>query len=341
MNTKVLWFALFVLAAGISCWATSSSLILLIPSLFSSNPIVRLIMVWLLVIMIYVLASMSMKWVVDSITNDGTLNHPKAMLWGGMATLAVTWIIVSLPTNAHTFFYNLKIGDVITEDLSTTRSYCQQLADRSVVDSAYNTLRTEVLHEWELFENEVKGGHTGSGFGRYAEKHIAKITTMLGEEYPIPTPQNTNKATDLEITNFVNNYKQRYLFPQLEKVKSDKYKVDLKCAKEAQDDVERIVTMEDSIHQLIYANEISNESSEPVITQADGVLKLSYSHIKKSAKYVDFNGDDKKLYTKDNIETRTSRFLNPYSVMWDFFSGKIPITFSLWLLVSIVIDLAG
>lgn len=33
--------------------------------------------------------------------------------------------------------------------------------------------------------------------------------------------------------------------------------------------------------------------------------------------------------------------MNPYSVLYDFITGKIPITFIFWLILSLVIDLAG
>lgn len=128
------------------------------PSLFSSNVVVRTIMVWLMVFLIYVLASFAMKWVIDSLNNDGYMSHPKAKLWGGLATLFVAWLILSFPTNAHTFFYKLKIGDVLIEDLSTTQKYSQQLVDRTVVDPVYNVLEKKVLAEWKKFEDEVKSG---------------------------------------------------------------------------------------------------------------------------------------------------------------------------------------
>ena len=124
------------------------------------------------------------------------LEHPKVQLYGGIALLIFTWVIISLPTNAHTFFYKLKIGDVVTEDLKMTKDYSQQIASRSVVDSAYYDIEKKVMNEWIQFENEVKSGVTGSGFGKYAANHIAQIDTILGSGYMIPTPQNTNKAND-------------------------------------------------------------------------------------------------------------------------------------------------
>ena len=75
MKQKILWCLGFVVAAAISCWATSSSFLLMMPSLFSSNVVVRTIMVWLMVLLIYVLASFAMKWVIDSLNNDGYMSH--------------------------------------------------------------------------------------------------------------------------------------------------------------------------------------------------------------------------------------------------------------------------
>ena len=53
------------------------------------------------------------------------------------------------------------------------------------------------------------------------------------------------------------------------------------------------------------------------------------------------NDDDKEQYTANPLETKTTRFLNPYSVAYDYFSGNIPFTFTFWLLLSILIDVAG
>ena len=341
-NKKLFWFLGFLVVAAISCWATSSSFLLMMPSMLSSNPVIRTFLVYALVAVFFVLASYAVKLIIDALNNDGTLSHPKVQLWGGLALLVFTWIIISLPTNAHTFFYKLKIGDVVTEDLKTTKVYSQQLADRIVVDSTYYTKEHEVLKEWEEFEGEVKAGSTGSGFGQYAARHAAKINTMLGSDYMIPTPQNTNKAKDAQNTQLLNYWKQHYLVPNLARLKSDKYQVSQKAADEADKDVKNIVAMEDSVHQLILTNQISEDAAEPVITQSAGVLKVAYTNIKTNSKFVKFNNkDEEKIYTAANIDTRTTRFLNPYSVTYDYFTGKIPFSFTFWLLLSVLIDVSG
>lgn len=339
MNSKkLLWFVGFVVAAVISCWATSSSLILMMPSLFGSNIVVRYIMVWLLVLLFYVLASLALSWVIDALDNDGTLDHPKRMFWGGLATLAVTWIIVSLPTNAHTFFYNKNIGETIIQDLSTTSKYSKQLADRTVVDSAYWTLEKDLKADWEKFIKEVSGGKYGSGVGKYAIAHISQINTKLPAERHMNVPAFTDQASKKEIVDSLNKWQKTQFESILIKLKDD-YRVSRDVAAEAQNDVDKIDIMRDTLNYYVSINKVADV--DDMVKQADGVLKNAYARIKDNAKYVKFNAGDEVSYTKESIETRTSRFLNPYAVMLDFFQGKMAWTFLFWIVLSIGIDLAG
>ncbi len=343
MNKKLLWWLGFLIVAAISCWATSSSFLLMMPSMLSSNPVVRTMMVYALVAVFFVLSSYAVKLIVDALSNNGSIEHPKVKLWGGIALLIFTWVIVSLPTNAHTFFYKLKIGDVVTEDLKTTKVYSQQIVNREIVDSAFYKKENAVMNEWKLFVDEVKTGiESGrTGFGRIAVTHITNINTIMGSKYSISIPPNTHQAHDSEITQMVNIWRNE-LNKKLEELKSDEYQVGQEAVVAAGKDIKNIVAMEDSVHQLILTNQISEDEAEPVITQSAGVLKVAYTNVKTNSKYVKFNnGEDKELFTAANIETKTTRFLNPYSVMWDFFSGKIPFSFTIWLFLSVLIDVAG
>jgi len=342
-NKKVLWFLGFLVVAAISCWATASSFHLMMPSM----PILA---VWGMTVVFFCFASFAVKWIVDSLNNDGSLTHPKVMLWGGLAILFFTWVIISLPTNAHTFFYKLKIGDVVTEDLKTTKVYSEQIANRTVVDSAYLEKYSKIMSSWEQFYNQAAFGRSynsvegASGIGKFANEYITKLNEELGkdgEKYKVDYPDLTNRASQSEIVKILNRVKTE-LSQKLDELKSDIYQVPLEASTEAKKDVNRIVAMEDSVHQLILTNQISEDSAEPIITQSAGVLKVAYANIKNSSKFVKFNNkDEEKLYTAANIETKTTRFLNPYSVTHDFFTGKIPFTFTFWLLLSILIDISG
>lgn len=48
-----------------------------------------------------------------------------------------------MPTNTHTFFYNQKIGDVVTQDIKITQGYLSQLESRQVTLPAYVNSRTK------------------------------------------------------------------------------------------------------------------------------------------------------------------------------------------------------
>lgn len=335
MNKKLIWIVGFMVVAAISCWATASSFHLMMPGM----PIVA---VWAMTIVFFILASYAVKMIFDALNNDGSLSHPKAMLWGGLALLIFTWIIISLPTNAHTFFYRLKIGDVATDDLKATKVYSQQLKDKSVTDSAYFKIEEEVLKEWSEFEREVNAGVSGAGLGKYAEGHISKINELLGAEYMMPAPAHLYKAGNVAYTQVINLWKSNYLTPNLAKLKRDKYQVSDEAVREASKDVARIMAMEDSIHHYILDTRIATSEAEPLIKETEGVLIVAYTNIKSNNQYVAFqNDDDKEQYTAEPLETKTTRFLNPYSVAYDYFSGKIPFTFTFWLLLSILIDVAG
>lgn len=332
MNKKVFWWIGFLVAAAISCWATSTSFHFLMPAW----PIWA---VWAFTILCFVFASVSVKLVWDALDNDGSLSHPKLQLWGGLLLLLLTWVIISLPTNAHTFFYYLQIGDVVTEDLKTTKTYSQQLANRTVVDSAYYAKESAAMEEWKLFVDEVKAGiETGrTGLGKMAVSHITEINKILTPKYQMTIPPNTHLAHDKELTQLVNILKDE-LARKLEELKSEEYQVKEEAVSAAKKDIVKIEAVEDSVHQAIQTNKIA----EDIVTQSSGVLKTAYSNIKNNEKYVKFNNQDEKvLYTAANLETKTTRFLSPYAVTWDFFTGKIPLSFTLWLIISMVIDIIG
>lgn len=340
MNKKVLWFVAFLVVAALSCWATASSFMLIIP--------LPWYVIWAMTIVFFVFASFAFKMIMDALHNDGSVENPKVKLWGGIALLIFTWVIISLPTNAHTFFYKLQIGNVITEDLKTTETYTEQLAyaekqNVSKVDSAkyFATVRY-CNNELKLFKDEATGtGPSGKRFiDRYSLQHIHNLNNELSNygKYAIVLPQTTRDDSDTK--NEVDNA-QLNLDRSLQELKKD-FMVSTQNAKQARKDLQKIQVMKTSIDTLVQVGRISSPSSEEIIKQAEGVLILAYSNIKTNEPYIYFNNEeDEKLYTATNLETRTSRFLHPYKVLGDFFTGKIPFIFIFWLILSILLDVIG
>ena len=119
---RLVCLILFVVFAGVSCWATTESLHLLLPSW----PIV---FCWAVTIGLFVLSSIGSKLLVDSFNMNIYLEHRRLRLLGGFVMLLAFWLVVSFPTNTHTFFYRSAVTDVALQDLATTKSYLQQLRD--------------------------------------------------------------------------------------------------------------------------------------------------------------------------------------------------------------------
>lgn len=338
MNKKLIWLLCFLVVACISCWATATSFHLMMPAMPE-------IFVWLMTIAFFLLSSLAMSWMVKSAKYSSDYDHPKAMFWGSLVLFIFTWMVISLPTNAHTFFYRLKIGDVLTDDLKTTKIYTQQLANREYLgcdSSEYMRVNKHVNDEWQSFVDEVKSGKTGTGFGEYAAGHISVINKLLGSEYgTIPIPQNTNKASDATNTILVNKWHNDYFVPTLQAYR-ESFLVSEESMKEAKKDERNIKLIEDSLHNLVQTQEISKATAEPLIKQAEGVLVVAYANINNNECFVRFNNEeDRDLYLAETLETKTTRFLNPYSVAWDFFTGKISFAFIVWIFLSILLDLSG
>lgn len=340
MNKKIGWFLMFLVVGALSCWATASSFLLIIP--------LPWYVIYAMTIVFFVFASYAYKMIMDAIHNDGSIENPKAKLWGGIFLLLMTWGIISMPTNAHTFFYKLQVGNVVTEDLKTTGFYSEQLAKRvniSKVDSAeYKKFRKECEVTMNDFTNEATGNGPTHQIGIH--KHSLKYINALNQKlkgygnYMIAYPSEV--LGNLQMVNREIDLTNKKLEEQYKKIEDERLKVSKTDSYQAQDDLNKIQIMQAHISKLIAVGQISHASSEPFIKQANGVLTLAYSNIKPNAEYVYFTTkDDEKLYTADNIETRLSRFLHPYKVFGDFFVGRIPFIFIFWIILSILLDVIG
>lgn len=284
MNKNFLWFVPFLVVAAVSCWATASSFMLIIP--------LPWYVIWAMTIVFFVFASFAFKMIMDALHNDGSVENPKVKLWGGIALLIFTWVIISLPTNAHTFFYKLQIGNVVTEDLKTTETYTEQLANAekqniSKVDSAkyFATLRY-CNNELKLFKDEATGtGPSGKRFiDRYSLQHIHNLNNELSNygKYAIVLPQTTRN--DLDTKTEVDNA-QLNLDRSLQELKKD-FMVSTRNANQARKDLQNIQVMKTVIDSLAQVGLISSPSSEEIIKQAEGILILAYSNIKTNEPYI-------------------------------------------------------
>lgn len=327
----------FLVLAGISCWATEHSFHLLIkwmPEIF----------VWGLTIAFFVVASYGTKMIVDALNNDIWMDHRRRKFWLGTILVLVFWLLMSMPTNTHTFFYNHNIGTVAQEDLETTSKYLSQIRDRQNIDSAYFDLHNKVSEKFKLVEaefNAISGqGSSGKrGNGEYVRRLIGEINPMLDQEISgmqikFNDSPSVWYSTDQRILSGYENQKNRCL----EQIKEQNYKVSKKSSIEADEHLKKMGIMNDTIKVMVEVGDIY----EDVITQADGVALSGYACIKNNQKFIKFdNTIDRRHYTAENLETRIKRLLSVIDVWLDFFAGKYPMSFFFYILLSILVDIAA
>ena len=97
-------FIAFLILAAISCWATEHSFHLLIK--WMPEPFV-----WGLTIAFFIVASYGTKMIVDALNKDLWMDHRRRTFWIGVVLAFIFWLLMSMPTNTHTFFYNHNIGN--------------------------------------------------------------------------------------------------------------------------------------------------------------------------------------------------------------------------------------
>jgi len=330
------WGALiaFIVLAAISCWATEHSFHLLIkwmPEAF----------VWGLTIAFFIVASYGTKLIVDALNKDIWLGHRKRDFWIGTVLVLVFWMLMSMPTNTHTFFYNHNIGNVTQQDITTTSGYLSQIKGRTNVDSAYFALHEQVNKLFKNVEGEFNAtsGTGRRGNGEYVRQQLGEINPLLEKEIPGTTIKFNDASGDWRSTNqsILSSYEAQKN-RALEQIKDKNYKVSTAEAAVAAENMRKLSLMNDTVKTMIEMGNIY----EDIITQAEGVILSGYTCVKNNNKFVNFqNKVDEELYTSENLETRTKRMLSVIDVWLDFFAGKYPISFFFYILLSILVDVAA
>ena len=323
----------FILLAGISCWATEQSLHLLLPTGWPE------ILVWGITIAFFCVASWGTKLIVDSLTSNDFIENRNSKLVGGIVLVVLFWIIMSMPTNTHTFFYNDKIGSVITKDIATTNAYLTQIIDKGTASTKVlddegirlqeqiEDLRAHIVRQFYGEEPPYKKGN-GPLIGDY----LKQINIVLRSN--IIQDPNYNSA-DPAILN-------RYQV-EINKALDDALKthtITAQSIKAASDQRRRLSALSDSIQNHIAVGHLS----ENEIKQCEKELNDGYATIEANKIFLDFDpeSDDEKVYTQENAETRTKRMASVIDVFFvDFLQGKYPASFWYYVILSILVDVAA
>ena len=173
---KILWVAAFAAFAAVSCWATAESLHLLL----STWP---LAMCWVVTIGFFIIASIGTKMIVDSLNQNIYMEKRGMRLIGGLIIVLIFWLVCSMPTNTHTFFYRTLINDMVTTDISTTRGYLGQIKNntnnKNQAAVKVNELKNNVDVLLGELEAEIKN-EANPGFGPKSKDILRRMAALLG-----------------------------------------------------------------------------------------------------------------------------------------------------------------
>ena len=172
---KLLYLVAFAALAGVSCWATAESLHMLL----NTWPVV---FVWVVTIAFFIIASLGTKMIVDSLNQNVYVEKRGLKLIIGIIITLIFWLVCSMPTNTHTFFYRSVANSIAKDDIQTTVGYLKQLENDTQTETKILGKQTELDNKVKAkltdLETEIKND-ANPGFGPNAKIILRQFAELL------------------------------------------------------------------------------------------------------------------------------------------------------------------
>ena len=332
---KLIWTVEFIAFAAVSCWATSESLHLLL----SSWP---LAMCWIVTIGFFIIASLGTKMIVDSLNQNIYLEKRGLHLVGGIVIVLIFWLICSMPTNTHTFFYRTVINDKVNTDISITRGYLNQIKNNTNNKTQATKKVDELKNNVDILLGELEAeikNEENPGVGPKSKEILRKFAILFGVDkveplsYKGTSKQDREKLCDAYRTkiyilaeNRAANIMVHILSPNSDNIK------------EVKRDEENLAIVKKSIE-----DETINLNDAEDIKDVCDKLNTAYNTVKKNSDFVNFSPEtDEMNYTADNPVTKVKRMISVFDVWEDFMAGEYAgHGFMFWIIISILVDISA
>lgn len=335
---KIVWMTAFAAFAAVSCWATAESLHLLL----SSWP---LVMCWIVAVGFFLIASLGTKMIVDSLNQDIFLEKRGMRLAGGIVMVLVFWLVCSMPTNTHTFFYRTVISDKVSSDISMTRGYLGQVKDNTNNKTQAQVKVNELKNSVDVLLGELEAeirNEANPGFGPKSKEILRKLAAMLGVDkieplsYKGASIQERVKLCDAYRTKIyiLANSKATNIMAHILQPNSD----NLKEVKNVDDNLALVKK---------YIGNGTIDLNDPQDMTGDGgvcdKLNEGYNTVKKNHDFVNFSSKaDEALYTAESPVTKVKRIVSVFDVWQDFLKGDYAgHGFAFWIVMSVLVDIAA
>ncbi len=334
---KLFYIIAFLAFAGVSCWATAESLHMLLPTWPS-------VFCYVVTIGFFIIASLGTKMIVDSLNQNIYLEKRGLRLIGGILIVLVFWLVCSMPTNTHTFFYRSVANGIAKDDIGMTRGYLNQLVNDTQIEDQIRKKQTELDNKIKAkltdLETEIKN-EVNPGFGPHAKEILRQFADLLDVPKVDPISY-TGGASNEKREKLVKQYRTKIY--ALEDTKKDAIRASMTATnkdqyqKEAQTAVTNIQYIADEKN-----NNPSALNSVDFAHEVDNRLLTGYATIKTYNNFVSFDNEtDKERYTTLHPITKIKRLMSVFDVWKDTFKGLYKgHGFIFWILISILMDIAA
>lgn len=332
---SILAFAAF---AAVSCWATAESLHLLLPTW-------PLVLCWVVTVGFFFIASWGTKMIVDSLNQEIFMEKRGLHLVGGIILMIVFWLLCSMPTNTHTFFYRTVINDKVSADISLTRGYLGQIKNNTnnnnQADLKINELKASVNSLLGELEAEIKN-EANPGFGPKSKEILRKFAVLFGIDKIEPLTYKGVSVQDR--VKLCDAYRKKMFILAESKANSIKEQI-LSPNPENIAEVKKIDENLGLLKKYIGEGRIDLNNPDDMMGE-NGVcsqLNDGYVAIKKNKNFVNFDPKtDETIYADTNPVTKVKRMISVFDVWSDFLKGEYAGQgFFFWIMISILVDIAA
>lgn len=328
---------LFLAFAGISAWATAESFHLSLDTWPK-------VLCWVMAAGFMVVASIGTKLIVDSLNQNIDVDNRGWQLVGGIILLIAFWIVCSMPTNTHTFFYRSDIHRVVNDDIATTEAYLQQL-ERFTVNANYKTEKINHLKEQvELKLGELEGeirNEANPGFGTKSKQILREFASLLDmpkmEQLSVGQNASRQQVIDAYRSKIyaLRDAKIREIQSETEAAESSLFK---NKAKEHLAELRNVrIAIDTGAVDLNIAGQVA---------AVEKVIDRAYKTIGAYSEFVNFKGHDKEIYVpSDGKEaiTKVKSTISVYNVWKDMLTTNKYEGHGLWfwVVMAILVDVAA
>lgn len=343
---KVLSVIAFLAFMTISCWATTESLHLLLPDW----PIV---IFWVITFGFFVLSALGTKFIVDSLNTKVYTDNRGPKLVGGFVIMLLFWVVFSIPTNTHTFFYKSTIKDVLIQDLANTKARLQDLNDDQTAARLINADKEEfeAIVDVQFKKIALEINNPGRpGWAERAEEQMIELENILGAKVQrVQLRNNSPKARQELIVLLGENVEQLKQIKVKEKYDSRLENIAKhKNKKQIQENIKAITAIENKIKQHPENNDEPSVATNDVLTRSYALIGDYMDFLSKEFSNTTHKEELKTIQTnteiyKSNI-TQTAKMRSVIDVWKGLFQGD-PIYKGrglwFWVIVAIMVDVAG